>query len=136
VNDLKEGLKSRLNRVRLGATGFYNADDALTDREALARITELEDAREAAEAKVTDQAAEIERLRGVAERLELRALDEAFSREAAEAKLREAVDVMRNVCEAWEWWNVDTYDRCSGVPDDAVRSARAFLTTMEKPHGP
>ena len=53
--------------------------------------------------------------------------------EAAEAKLREAVEVMRDVCEAWEWWNVDTYDRCSSVPNDAVRSARAFLATMEKP---
>lgn len=55
---------------------------------------------------------------------------------AAEAKLREAVEVMRGVIEAWDWWQVDTYDRCQSVPSDAVREARAFLATMEKPCEP
>lgn len=48
------------------------------------------------------------------------AMDNYDRAEAAEAKLREVV-------EAWDWWQVDTYDRCSSVPGDAIREARDFL---------
>ena len=35
-------------------------------------------------------------------------------------RLREAIG---DIKEAWNWWNVDTYDRCAGVVDDAIRAA-------------
>ena len=34
---------------------------------------------------------------------------------------------LRDVIDAWDWWQVDTYDRCGSVPDDAIRNARAAL---------
>jgi hypothetical protein len=40
--------------------------------------------------------------------------------EQLEAKLRDVID-------AWDWWQVDTYDRCGSVPEDAIRNARAAL---------
>ena len=30
-----------------------------------------------------------------------------------------------DIKEAWDWWNVDTYDRCASVVDDAIRAALA-----------
>ena len=39
----------------------------------------------------------------------------------------EAAQTVRDVVEAWDWWQVDTYDRCSSVPGDAIQDARAFL---------
>lgn len=40
--------------------------------------------------------------------------------EAENERLREAVGEIK---EAWDWWNVDTYDRCASVVDDAIRAA-------------
>jgi hypothetical protein len=34
---------------------------------------------------------------------------------------------LREIIEAWDWWQVDTYDRCKSVPSDAIREARAAL---------
>ena len=50
------------------------------------------------------------------------------------AKLAKAVEALRGVCEAWEWWDVDRHDRCSSVPGDAVREARAALAEIEESH--
>ena len=44
--------------------------------------------------------------------------------EQLEAKLRDVID-------AWDWWQVDTYDRCGSVPEDAIRNARAALGKEE-----
>ena len=35
--------------------------------------------------------------------------------------------VLEGVVEAWDWWQVDTYDRCASVPRDAIMEARAAL---------
>lgn len=43
----------------------------------------------------------------------------------AEVKRRD--ELIRGFVEAWDWWQVDTYDRCESVPADAVREARAAL---------
>lgn len=43
-------------------------------------------------------------------------------------RLREA---LRGVVEAWDWWQVDTYDRCQSVPSDAIAEARAALAPVE-----
>ena len=46
-------------------------------------------------------------------------------------RLREA---LRDIVEAWDWWQVDTYDRCQSVPSDAINEARAALAEKdEKP---
>lgn len=34
---------------------------------------------------------------------------------------------LRGVTDAWDWWQVDTYDRCASVMSDAIRDARAAL---------
>jgi len=34
---------------------------------------------------------------------------------------------LREVIECWDWWQVDTYDRCASVPSDAIREARKAL---------
>jgi asparagine synthetase A len=47
--------------------------------------------------------------------------------EALRAERDRLRDALREVVEAWDWWNVDTYDRCSSVVADAVREARAAL---------
>ena len=39
-------------------------------------------------------------------------------------RLREA---LREVVEAWDWWQVDPHDRCSSVPSKAIDAARAAL---------
>jgi hypothetical protein len=39
---------------------------------------------------------------------------------ADNAKLREAV---KEIKDAWDWWQVDTYDRCASVVDDAISAA-------------
>ena len=38
---------------------------------------------------------------------------------------------LRDIIEAWDWWQVDTYDRCQSVPSDAIRVARAALAEKE-----
>lgn len=43
-------------------------------------------------------------------------------------RLREA---LRDIVEAWDWWQVDTYDRCQSVPSDAINEARAALAEKE-----
>ena len=40
--------------------------------------------------------------------------------QADKAKLREAV---KEIKDAWDWWQVDTYDRCASVVDDAISAA-------------
>ena len=44
-------------------------------------------------------------------------------------RLREA---LRDIVEAWDWWQVDTYDRCQSVPSDAINEARAALAEKEE----
>lgn len=51
-------------------------------------------------------------------------LEEIVRLRAERDRLR---DALTEVVEAWDWWNVDTYDRCSSVVADAVREARAAL---------
>lgn len=43
---------------------------------------------------------------------------------SSEEKLRE---LLRDIIEAWDWWQVDTYDRCASVPRDAIEDARKHL---------
>ena len=38
---------------------------------------------------------------------------------------------LRDIIEAWDWWQVDTYDRCQSVPSDAINEARAALAEKE-----
>ena len=45
------------------------------------------------------------------------------------ARLREALS---SLVEAWDWWQVDPYDRCQSVPSDAINEARAALAEMEE----
>ena len=49
-----------------------------------------------------------------------RRADRIEALEAEVERLREAVGEIK---EAWDWWNVDTYDRCASVVDDAIRAA-------------
>ena len=39
-------------------------------------------------------------------------------------RLREA---LREIVEAWDWWQQDTSDRCQSVPGEAIAHARAAL---------
>lgn len=32
---------------------------------------------------------------------------------------------LADIVEAYDWWQVDTYDRCQSVLDDAIRDARS-----------
>jgi hypothetical protein len=45
-------------------------------------------------------------------------------------RLREA---LRDIVEAWDWWQKDTFDRCQSVPGEAIADARAVLG--EPAHG-
>jgi hypothetical protein len=90
---------------------------------------------EAAEAKVTEQAAEIERLR---ERLGPRGLEVVmidgtghYVSAAVAAKLREAVEIIKALCRAHETLRVHYGD----LPNTshAVNDGLDFLATMEKP---
>jgi len=73
--------------------------------------------------------AEIERLRAYHLRAEEVGQRQALRAHAAEAKLREAVEVMKDIATS------DTIDNCLD-PQRNKRVARAFLATMEKPHDP
>jgi hypothetical protein len=42
-------------------------------------------------------------------------------------RVKQLEAALRGVVEAWDWWQVDTYDRCSSVPGDAISDARAAL---------
>ena len=44
-------------------------------------------------------------------------------------RLREALS---SLVEAWDWWQVDPYDRCQSVPSDAINEARAALAEKEE----
>ena len=70
---------------------------------------------------------EIERLRAalkLAQNLDEPLMNE-IERLRAEVDRRDAL--IRDVVESWDWWQVDTYDRCESVVSDAVRDARAAL---------
>ena len=73
------------------------------------------------------QAKTIEELRAANERwaiafkqAEERAIGRIEALQADRAKLREAV---KEIKDAWDWWQVDTYDRCASVVDDAISAA-------------
>jgi hypothetical protein len=73
------------------------------------------------------QAKTIEELRAANERwaiafkqAEERANGRIEALQADRAKLREAV---KEIKDAWDWWQVDTYDRCASVVDDAISAA-------------
>lgn len=44
--------------------------------------------------------------------------------QAERDQLREA---LRDIVEAWDWWQRDTVDRCQSVPGEAIAHARAAL---------
>ena len=39
---------------------------------------------------------------------------------------------LRDIIDAWDWWQVDTHDRCQSVPNEAIRVARAALAEQEE----
>ena len=41
-------------------------------------------------------------------------------------------DMLSDVVDAWDWWQVDTYDRSQSVPGDAIEVARAALEQEKK----
>ena len=48
-------------------------------------------------------------------------MTDLIKNQAAEIeKLREAV---KEIKDAWDWWQLDTYDRCASVVDDAISAA-------------
>lgn len=54
--------------------------------------------------------------------------DQAERLNAIEAAVGEVV-------EAWDWWLVDTYDRCRSVPNDAIERLHSLMEkTSEAPH--
>ena len=53
-------------------------------------------------------------------------LRHSLAMEAAD-RIEQLEAALRDVIDAWDWWQVDTYDRCGSVPDDAIRNARAAL---------
>lgn len=48
-------------------------------------------------------------------------------RDEARAEVARLREEATGVVEAWDWWLVDTSDRCRSVPQDAVESLRAAL---------
>jgi len=46
---------------------------------------------------------------------------------AAVDRIKKLEAALREVVECWDWWQVDTYDRCESVPADAIRNARTVL---------
>lgn len=85
-----------------------------------------------------DEAAdEIDRLTAENERLKdaNAQLQEIVNGDTAEeerlyARVRELEAGLSGIIDAWDWWQVDTYDRCASVPSDAIDSARALLTPI------
>tara|TARA_R110000868_G_scaffold277535_10_gene537357 strand:- start:684 stop:890 length:207 start_codon:yes stop_codon:yes gene_type:complete len=49
-----------------------------------------------------------------------------FTEEAAD-RIERLEAALRDVIDSWDWWQVDTYDRCASVPGDAIATARAAL---------
>jgi hypothetical protein len=49
-----------------------------------------------------------------------------FTEEAAD-RIEQLEAALRDVIDSWDWWQVDTYDRCASVPGDAIATARAAL---------
>lgn len=43
------------------------------------------------------------------------------------ARIEELEGALKDVVDGWDWWRVDTYDRCSTVPGDAIETARKIL---------
>jgi hypothetical protein len=60
--------------------------------------------------------------------------DEKPMCEEAAAEIERLRVVLGDVIDAWDWWRVDTYDRCASVVSDAVMDARAALAG-EKANG-
>ena len=48
---------------------------------------------------------------------------DAYHIETVEAENERLRGAISDIKEAWDWWNVDTYDRCASVVDDAIRAA-------------
>lgn len=46
--------------------------------------------------------------------------------EAAD-RIEQLEAALRDVIDSWDWWQVDTYDRCASVAGDAIATARAAL---------
>lgn len=42
-------------------------------------------------------------------------------------RIEELETALQDVIDSWDWWQVDTYDRCQSVPSDAIRDARKKL---------
>ena len=47
-----------------------------------------------------------------------------IDRRVAEERAK-LLERLRDIKEAWDWWQVDTYDRCASVVDEAIIGALA-----------
>jgi hypothetical protein len=43
--------------------------------------------------------------------------------EAQAAEIERLREKINDIKEAWDWWQVDTYDRCASVVEDAINAA-------------
>jgi hypothetical protein len=55
------------------------------------------------------------------------AMDRLIAQDADLIDLPTQTDALRekinDIKEAWDWWQVDTYDRCASVVEDAINAA-------------
>ena len=74
----------------------------------------------------------VERLRSPEVFIDTGGMTSPVARQAADEieRLRAA---LREIVEAWDWWQQDTSDRCQSVPGEAIARARAALG--EPAHG-
>ena len=81
------------------------------------------------EAVRAEQAAEIERLTLTVRKLQ----GNQAALEAELAKFKALAETLagalREIKDSWDWWQVDTYDRCSSVVEDAINEAIAAWNT-------
>jgi hypothetical protein len=58
---------------------------------------------------------------------DLRYDGQVLMRAAAADRIERLEEALRDVIDSWDWWQVDTYDRCQSVPSDAIHDARKTL---------
>lgn len=47
--------------------------------------------------------------------------------EKLKAAYEELLEVSQDVVDSWDWWMVDTYDRCGSVTSDAIHHLKVCL---------
>ena len=57
----------------------------------------------------------------------LRSLNADFLHEEAADEIERLRAALRSIVQGWDWWGVDSYNRCQSVPGDAIEEARALL---------